>query len=119
MRRAAAVLLFLGLAAQGQAAESSHALRSPDGRIEVRVETPERLRYSVRFGGELLVERATLSLDVDRTVLGVAPRVRSARTARVDRVVEVPVPRRAARIPERYSELRLEMQGRYAVVFRA
>ena len=78
MRRAAAVLLLTGLAAQGHAAESSYTLRSPDGRIEVRVETPERLRYSVSFGGQLLVDRATLSLDVDRSVLGVAPKVRSA-----------------------------------------
>ena len=119
MRRAFALLLFVGLAAQGQAAESSYTLRSPDGRIEVRIETPERLRYSVRFGGELLVDRATLSLDVDRSVLGVAPKLRSAKTARVDRVIDVPVPRRSAKIAERYAELRLEMQGRYAVVFRA
>jgi alpha-glucosidase len=119
MRRAAALLLFSGLAAPGQAAESSYTLRSPDGRIELRVETPERLRYSVRFGDQLLVERATLSLDVDHTVLGVAPKLRSAKTARVDRVVDVPVPRRSAKIAERYAELRLEMQGRYAVVFRA
>ena len=119
MRRAAALLLFSGLAAPGQAAESSYTLRSPDGRIELRVETPERLRYSVRFGDQLLVERATLSLDVDHTVLGVAPKLRSAKTARVDRVVDVPVPRRSAKIAERYAELRLDMQGRYAVVFRA
>ena len=101
MRRAFALLLFVGLAAQGQAAESSYTLRSPDGRIEVRIETPERLRYSVRFGGELLVDRATLSLDVDRSVLGVAPKLRSAKTARVDRVIDVPVPRRSAKIAER------------------
>src|SRR5262245_31431953 len=119
MRRVAALLLFSGLTAQGQAAESSYTLRSPDGRIELRVETPERLRYSVRFGDQLLVERATLSLDVDRSVLGVAPKVRAAKTARVDRVLDVPVPRRAAKIAERYAELRLDMQGRYAVVFRA
>jgi alpha-glucosidase len=84
----------------------------------VRVETPERLRYSVRFGGELLVDRATLSLDVDRSVLGVAPKLRSRRP-RASTACRRPVPRRSAKIAERYAELRLEMQGRYAVVFRA
>jgi len=118
MTRSAALVLSLGLASTVHAA-SPYVLRSPDGRVEVRVDTPERLRFSVRFGPELLVDGATLSLDVDKTVLGMAPKVRSAKTARVDRVVEPVVPRRAAKIPERYSELRLEMEGRYAVVFRA
>jgi alpha-glucosidase len=119
MTRAATLALLVGLAAAGQAAESSYTLRSPDGRIELRVATAERVSFSVRLGSELLVDGATLSLDVDHVVLGVRPKVRSAKTARVDRVVEVPVPRRSATIPERYAELRLEMEGRYAVVFRA
>src|SRR4029453_12501647 len=119
MTRAATLALLVGLAAPGQAAESSYTLRSPDGRVELRVATAERLSFGVRLGSELLVDGATLSLDVDHVVLGVRPKVRSAKTTRVDRVVEAPVPRRSAKIPERYAELRLEMEGRYPVVFRA
>src|SRR4029453_11178854 len=99
MTRAATLILLLGLAVPGQAAESSYTLRSPDGRIELRVATAERVSFSVRLGSELLVDGATLSLDVDHVVLGVRPKVRSAKTARVDRVVEGPGPRGSGKIP--------------------
>jgi alpha-glucosidase len=103
----------------GAASQSSHELRSPDGRILVQVTAAERLRYSVSLDGEPLVDGATLSLDVERKVLGLAPKLRTTRAAHVDRFVEPVVPRRFARIPERYNELRLELEGGYAVVFRA
>ncbi len=106
------------LASEARAA-SGQILRSPDGRIEVRVGTADRIRYSVLRMGQLLVDNATLSLDVDRTVLGLEPKLRSAKRQSVDRVVEPAVARRAARLPERYNELRLELDGRYSVVFRA
>ena len=118
MLRGALYVGLLALATEAGAA-SAHVLRSPDGLVEVRVGTADRLRYSVLRGGLLLVDNATLSLDVDHVVLGVNPRVRSEKKSRVDRVVDVPVPRKAARIPETYQELRLEMAGDYAVVFRA
>ena len=118
MLRAVVCLVLSAFGSEALAA-SGQVLRSPDGRIEVRVGTTGRLRYSVLLAGKLLVDNATLSLDVDHAVLGLEPKVRSARTQRIDRVIEVPVPRKAARIPERYQELRLELDGRYAVVFRA
>ncbi len=118
MLRGAVGLMLSTLASDAWAA-SGHVLRSPDGRIEVRVGAADRIRYSVFREGHLLVENATLSLDVDHVPLGVNPRVRSAKKGRVDRMVDVAVPRKAARIPERYQELRLEMAGDYGVVFRA
>jgi alpha-glucosidase len=96
-----------------------HSLHSPDRRIEVRVVAVDRLRYDVVLRGRPLLQGATLALDVDGTTLGLAPRVRSAKTRRVDQVVEPPVRQKAARLREHYNELRLEMQGRWAVVFRA
>jgi len=119
MRRAAILLpLLLGPAAHA-GAQAPYALRSPNGRIEVKITTGDRLRYDVALAGEALVEGASLSLDVDRTVLGLAPKVRTAKPLRIDRVVEPPVARRAAKLAERCNELRLELEGQYAVVFRA
>ena len=118
MRRAATLILLIGLAAQARA-QAPYVLRSPDGRIEVKITAADRLRFGVTLDGEALVDGASLSLDVDRTVLGLAPKVRSAKTQRIDRVVEPPVARRAAKLAERCNELRLELEGQYAVVFRA
>jgi alpha-glucosidase len=118
MRPAATALLLLGLVPRAHA-QVPYVLRSPGGRIEVRIEARERLRYSVSVGGERVVDGATLSLDVDRTVLGVGPKLRAAKPEKVDRVVEPVVARRASKLPERYNGLRLEMQGGWAVAFRA
>lgn len=105
--------------ATSPAATGPQVVASPDGTIEVRVRTGDRLRYDVVIDGKARVQDATLALTVDGVVLGATPRIRNVRRGRVDRVLEPPVRQKAARIRESYHELRLEMDGRYAVVFRA
>ena len=94
-------------------------LVSPDGRIELRVRVAGRLSFDVSLSGRTLLRDSTLSLRIDGTTLGERPRVRRTRTQRVDRVIEPPVRQKAATLRECYNELRLELVGDYAVVFRA
>ena len=95
------------------------ALVSPNGRLEVRVRTAERLRFDVLLSGRPLLSDSTLSLRIDGTTLGLVPRVRTTRTERVDRVLEPPVRQKAKTLRERYNQLRIELEGGYAVAFRA
>jgi len=117
----AAALAALGGLVGGAAATAAEIppLVSPSGRIEVRVRAADTLRYDVSAFGRPLLRDATLSLRIDGTTLGRSPRVRRARTSSVDRVVEPPVRLESATLRERYQELRLELRGGYAVVFRA
>ncbi len=101
------------------AAQSSYDLRSPDNRIEIRIRTAPNVRYDVLLKGRALLQDSTLSLDIDHKTLGVAPKVRAAKKRSYDQTVEPPVRQKFARIRENYNELRLEMDGGYAVVFRA
>ena len=101
-------------------AQSSYDLRSPDNRIEVRIRTAPVLRYDVLLSGRALLQDSTLSLDIDHNSLGLHnPKVRSAKKRTADQTLESPVRQKFARIREHYNELRLEMDGNYAVVFRA
>ena len=100
-------------------AQSSYDLRSPDNRIEIRIRTAPVLRYDVLLSGRALLQDSTLSLDIDHNSLGVNPKVRSAKKRSYDQTVEPPVRQKFAKIREHYNELRLEMDGNYAVVFRA
>lgn len=109
---------FLALA-MTTLAQSSYDLRSPDNRIEVRIRTAPALRYDVLLSGRPLLEDSTLSLDIDHHTLGVNPQVRSAKKRSYDQTIEPPVRQKFAKIREHYNELRLEMDGNYAVVFRA
>ena len=57
--------LLLAILTTGPAmlvAQSSYDLKSPDGRIEVRIRTAGQLRYDVVLRGTALLEGATLSL---------------------------------------------------------
>jgi len=98
---------------------ASYDLSSPNGRIQIKIQTGERLTYDVIVSGKPVLTNSALSLDVDHKTLGANPRVLTTKTIAVDRVIQSPVPQKSAKIHDAYKELRLEMDGNYAVVFRA
>ena len=99
-------------------AQSNYSVRSPDQRIELRIRAANRLTYDVLLNGSLLLQNSTLSMNINHANLGVQPRVRATKHGEEDREIIPPVPQKSARIRERYTELKLEMEGDYAVVFR-
>lgn len=106
-------------AASRAGAQTGQSLRSPDGRVEVRVRASDRVRFDVLYDGKSLLRDSTLSLDVGGRKLGLAPSVKGTKRRSHDAFIEPPVRQKSARIREHYNELRLEMEGDYAVVFRA
>ncbi len=100
-------------------AQSSYDLRSPDGRIEIRVRTAGSIRYDVVLKGRAVLENCAFSLDVEHKKLGVQPKVIDAKPQSHDQIVEPVVRQKFAKIRDHYNELRLIMEGGYAVVFRA
>ena len=108
--------LFLACSA---AAQSSFDVHSPDNRIELRIRTAKQISYDVVLNGAAVLRDCPLSLDIDHNKLGVEPKVLSANKRSSDRVLDPIVHQKSATIRENYNELRLEMAGNYAVVFRA
>jgi alpha-glucosidase len=113
------IVALAALVAPATAAAQGHAVASPDGRLEIRVRTEDRVRYDVSLNGTTLLRNSSLSMTVDGTVLGQDPVVVSEKRRAVDRKVEPPIRQKAAELRERFNELRLEMKGGFAVVFRA
>jgi alpha-glucosidase len=109
-------LLWLACVAMAQ---SSYNLRSPDQRIEIRIVASDHLRYGVLLNGKALLQDSTLSLQVDQETLGLRPNVTAAKKRAVDQTIEPALRQKFAKLRENYNELRLELQGNYAVVFRA
>jgi alpha-glucosidase len=102
------------------AAASSYDLRSPDKRIEVRIRTAEGVRYDVVLNGRAILEHCSLSIDVDHKTLGKdAVKVLHSKASGHDEVIEPVVRQKFAKIRDNYNELQLEMDGGYAVTFRA
>lgn len=112
-------LIFLATVSVRSTAISAHNLSSPNGRIQVKIQTGERITYDVLVNGKLILNSATLSIDIEQTRLGVNAVLKSTRTNSIDREIQSAVPQKAAKIHEAYNELRLEMEGNYTIVFRA
>jgi len=119
LKRVSLTLVALLLLSAGAAArQTDYRVLSPNRKIELRIGTAGRVRYDVLVNGETLLRDSTLSLDIDRRKLGLDPRVRGAKPRAYEGWVEPPVRQKSARIRDAYNELRLEMDGNYAVVFR-
>lgn len=119
LRKSAWIVIPLCLLATVASAQASYDLRSPDKRIEVRIRTAQGVRYDVVLNGRAILEDSGLSLDVDHKILGREVKVTAAKESHHDQVVEPVVRQKFAKIRDNYNELRLTMDGDYAVVFRA
>jgi alpha-glucosidase len=121
LRIAAVVVVLLctvGLTenARGQ---TDYTLRSPDKRIEVKIRAADKIRYDVMFQGKALLQDSTLSINIDQSTLGLNPKVTAAKERSNDQVLKPVVRQKFASIRDNYNEIRLDMAGGYAVVFRA
>ena len=103
----------------GVLAQSTYTLFSPDHRLEVRIHATDRLSYDVLINGNPLLQNSTLSININHVNLGAQPKVRATKQRSENKEIVCPVPQKSVHIREHYNELRLEMQGDYAVVFRA
>ncbi|MGD1079301.1 MAG: glycoside hydrolase family 97 catalytic domain-containing protein [Candidatus Sulfotelmatobacter sp.] len=113
------LLLFVAVLTEKGVGQSTYDLRSPDGRIEIRIRTVGQIRYDVVLRGRAVLENSTCSLDVEHKKLGVQPEVIDAKQRAADQVVEPAVRQKFAKIRDHYNELTLNIEGGYAVVFRA
>src|SRR6185503_9993553 len=107
------------LCARPSIAQANYTLHSPNQRIEIRIRLADRIRYDVLLSGKPLLQDSTLSLKFETSALGLNPRLKDAKHRSVDQWIEPVVRQKSARLRENYREVRLEMEGSYAVVFRA
>lgn len=112
------IVMFMAAAVTG-AAQSSYDLRSPDNRVELRIRTADRVHYDVLLNGRALLENCTLSLDVEHKKLGIAPKVLDAKQRSNDQIIRPTIRQKFAQLRDAYNELRLTMDGGYAISFRA
>jgi alpha-glucosidase len=113
------ILLALVLFTCAYANAASYELTSPNGKIKIIISTDDRVSYDISVNGQKVIDNSTLSLDVDHKRLGTNAIVSTTKTNAVDRDIQSPVPQKSVKIHEAYKELRLEMNGNYAIVFRA
>ncbi len=100
-------------------AAAPHVLQSPNGQIAVTVDVAERVTFSVALEERPLVRDAVVSLHVGERKLGVNARVTGVETSATDQAIRLPVAIKSSTLREQYQELRLNLEGGAALVFRA
>jgi alpha-glucosidase len=118
-RNAAFILVPVMFLVTCAGAQSNYSLFSPNKQIEVRIRTGDRIQYDVLLKGTALLQNSTLSINIDHNTLGLQPKVKAAKEGSHDGTLTPAVRQKFATIRENYHELRLSMEGDYAVVFRA
>src|SRR5215468_5875294 len=116
MKTTLLLLSILFFASTTAHAFADYELQSPDGKLQIKIRVGERISYDVLVSGKPILANCTLSLDVDHQQLGLKPRVKSAKPGSVDRELTVVVPQKSAKVREHYQELRLDLEGAYAVI---
>jgi alpha-glucosidase len=118
MKLFASVVFFLFIPFTVVAA-TTHDLASPNGKIKVKIQVGERVTYDLILNDKPLLQGAAISIDIDHNKLGVNASVKNVKTEGVKREIKSPVPQKSVIIRDVYNELRLEMNGNFAIVFRA
>src|SRR5712672_4769557 len=112
-------VLPLLIAICGAKGQVSYDLRSPNGRVELRIRTANGIRYDVLLGGRAILQDCTLAMDVQHKKLGADAKVLKHKESGQDRVLEPVVRQKFAKIRENYKELHLDFDGGYGMTFRA
>ncbi|MGN1046799.1 MAG: glycoside hydrolase family 97 catalytic domain-containing protein, partial [Candidatus Cryptobacteroides sp.] len=113
-----AALCLLCLAVSLSAAQRRYELASPDGKLEVSVQTGDSLCWSVRLDSETLLASSPISMTLaDGTCWGVGDKPGKVTRRRVERTFETPIYRKAV-VNDQCNNLLLEFKG-FAVEFRA
>ena len=98
----------------------SYSLRSPGGRVEVRVNVGQDLTYSVFYTSQPILHNCPLSLTLNQgQILGSKPVLVNVERRSVDETLHPVVRVKSATIRDQFQEMTLKMKGGYAVAFRA
>ncbi len=113
-------VLCVGPTEAGAQGREAYAVTSPDGRIELTVQTGSELTYGVTLNGTELVSASAIALHLmDGPVIGPAADIVAARRASADEWLEPVVAEKQSRIHDHYSALSLDFAGGWGLDARA
>ncbi|WP_423128391.1 glycoside hydrolase family 97 protein [Gaoshiqia sp. Z1-71] len=94
-------------------------LKSPDGNLQVTIETGNQLRFSVSHGQTEVLAASPISMSLKNgTVWGINPKLKSNKAQSVNQTISASIYKKNE-IQDVYNELILNFSGNYSVIFRA
>lgn len=95
-------------------------VKSPDGRIEIKVINSDKISWSASLNGNLIIENAEAGMDFSsNTDFGSNPKVKKHTIKSVSENIHAIISHKDAQIKDEYTELSITYQGNYKLNFRA
>lgn len=95
-----------------------YKVTSPNGQIAVTISVDTQIKWSAAVSNRPIFTNNTLSLDLGSSVLGVNPKVTSAKSTSVNETVQTVVAVKSKTIQNSYNQLNLIFKPNYTVSFR-
>ena len=97
-----------------------YEITSPDGRINIEINTSNTISWSVTLNKSIIIEKSTMAMVFsEATSFGIDPEIKSHSIKHKSSVIYPRVPHKNAEIKDEYTELLLHFKGNYTVNFRA
>ncbi len=117
MKKITSLLLFVFIIFSLNAKE--YTVKSPSGKIQIKVSVNETIKYSVSLNGNEIIAPSTISLKIsDGIIWGKKAKVKKAKTISVSEDIIPVVQRKYSKIENDYNQLTLSFKG-YLLQFRA
>ncbi len=110
------LILFMALGISSFAKD--YSVSSPNGKIEVKISVDTQIKWSATVDNKAIFTDNTMSLDLGTSVLGVNPKVVSAKTTTVNETVKTVVAVKSKTISNNYNQLSLKFKPDFVVSFR-
>ncbi len=112
--------LMVVLFSLGIATAQDLSLKSPDGKINLKIALSETINWNVSLNGNVIIEKASISMNMGgNRILGASPKLRNKSTESVQETLSVQVPNKDATIQNNFNQLALNFKGGYQLLFRA
>ncbi len=108
-------VLLLSVKVSGQQLD----LSSPDGKITVKIDIGNDIKWSASLDGKAVITPGVISLTVNKEVLGKKPVLISKNRRQVNNTIVVDVPRKNKIQADFCNELKLDFKNSYSLTFRA
>lgn len=118
MRKIFTTCALLGFA-MCSLADTTETVTSPNGRVRLEVSVGEHLLMSVVHDDELILEKCSLNLQVDKERFGRNPKLSRKKRSAINEVVRPIVPLKFASVPNKANQLTLTFKGGIALQLRA
>lgn len=115
------LLILCGLLLSAyQVSAQTYEVKSPDGRIQIKVNNSNKIFWSASLNENLIIENAEAGMDFSsKTNFGLNPKVKKQTIKSVSQNIHAIVPIKESEIKDEYTELSITYQGNYKLNFRA